>query len=127
MAKQRTVTDKQVDEAISLYEAKVSLADIEKATGVPGSTLYLYLKQRGLGTDRKASGTLSAQDVKTIFQKNSHEIINRLDKMEKAVQKLNKNVEAMKETVLVNSEVWEMNGVVKDLVDEVRKLKFEKP
>jgi hypothetical protein len=33
----------------------------------------------------------------------------------------------MKETVLVNSEVWEMNGVVKDLVDEVRKLKFEKP
>ena len=80
-----------------------------------------------MGTDRKASGTLSAQDVKTIFQKNSHEIINRLDKMEKAVQKLNKNVEAMKETVLVNSEVWEMNGVVKDLVDEVRKLKFEKP
>ena len=47
--------------------------------------------------------------------------------MEKAVEKLNKNVEAMKETVLVNSEVWEMNGVVKDLVDEVRKLKFEKP
>lgn len=48
-------TEKQIDDAIALYERGVKSAEIAERTGIPRAALYYHMQQRGLVPQRRPS------------------------------------------------------------------------